>query len=126
EADKAIALSPEALDALTIHATIDWLDDKPGTQWSEPIFKINPVYGEAYATAGHFFVINRRYTEGIKLYRKALELNPRLWDARAELGVNLMRWGEDVEARKQLEECYANGYRSAEVANSLTLLDSYK
>jgi len=131
EADKAIALSPEALDALTIRATIDLLldkkpDDKPASEWSGRIFKINPVYGEAYATEGHFFVINRRYTEGIQLYRKALELNPRLWDARAELGVNLMRWGEEVEARRQLEECYANHYRSDEVVNSLRLLDSYK
>src|ERR1051326_8374561 len=37
-----------------------------------------------------------------------------------------MRWGQDGEARQQLEQCYSNGYRSAEVANSLTLLDSYK
>lgn len=126
QADKAIAASPEALDAMAIRATIDWLDNKPGTEWSDRILKINPLYGEAYATGGHFFVINRRYIEGIKLYRKALDLNPRLWEARAELGVNLMRLGEDVEARKQLDECYENHYRSAEVANSLKLLDSYK
>lgn len=126
EADKAIALSPEALDGLAIRATIDWLNDKPGTEWSDRILKINPVYGEAYATGGHFFIINRRYTEGIKLYRKALELNPRLWDARAELGVNLMRLGQDGEARQQLEECYNNHYTSSEVVNSLRLLDSYK
>jgi len=126
QADKAIAASSEALDAMTIRATIDWLDNKTATEWTDRIFKINPLYGEAYATGGHFFVINRRYIEGIKLYRKALELNPRLWEARAELGVNLMRLGEDVEARKQLDECYENHYRSAEVANSLKLLDSYK
>ena len=33
-------------------------------------------------SGGHFFFINRRYVEDIKLYRKALELNPRLWEAR--------------------------------------------
>lgn len=125
EADKALAISPEALDAMAIHASIDWLDDKPGTEWTGRILKINPVYGKAYATGGHFMVINRRYKEGIALYRKALDLNPRLWDARAELGVNLMRLGQDGEARKQLEECYANHYRSDEVVNTLTLMDSY-
>jgi tetratricopeptide (TPR) repeat protein len=41
------------------------------------------------------------------------------------LGVNLMRLGEDEEARKQLELCYENHYRNAEVKNALTLLDSY-
>ena len=126
EADKAIAISPEALDAMAIHATIDFLDDKPGTEWLDRIHKINPVYGQAYSIAGHFFVLNRRYQEGIAYYRKALELDPQLWDARAQLGVNLMRLGLEDEARRQLEECYANHYTSLEVVNSLRLLDSYK
>ena len=112
---------------MAMRATIDWLDDKPATEWTDRIFKVNPVYGEAYSTAGHFFVINRRYEEGIAYYRKALELNPQLvGSARAQLGVNLMRLGEEDEARKQLEQCYKNDYKSAETVNSLRLLDSYK
>ena len=100
QADLALAISNEALDALAIHATIDWLGDKADTPrlqnaWMDRILKINPAYGEAYSTAGHFFVINRRYPEGIMFYRKALELNPRLWEARAQLGVNLMRLGDE-------------------------------
>jgi tetratricopeptide (TPR) repeat protein len=130
EADQALAISDEALDALAIHAVIDWLDDKADTPnlqnpWIDRVLKINPAYGEAYSTAGHFFVINRRYTEGIKFYRKALDLNPRLWDARAQLGVNLMRLGQEGEARNQLEQCYNANYKSAETVNSLRLLDSY-
>jgi tetratricopeptide (TPR) repeat protein len=130
EADRALAISDEALDALAIRATIDWLDDKADTPrlenpWIERLLKVNPAYGEGYATAGHFFVINRRYTEGIKFYRKALDLNPRLWDARAQLGVNLMRLGLEGEARQQLEQCYSANYKSAETVNSLRLLDSY-
>jgi Flp pilus assembly protein TadD len=130
EADLALAISGEALDALAIRAVIDWLDDKADTphlenQWIDRVLKINPAYGEAYATAGHFFVINRRYTEGIKFYRKALDLNPRLWGARAELGVNLMRLGQEGEAKAQLEQCYNASYKSAEVVNTLRLMDSY-
>ncbi len=126
EADNALAIDAEALDAMAIHATIEWLNDKTDTPWIARILKINPIYGEAYSTAGHFFVLNRRYEEGIRLYRKALELNPRLWQARAELGVNLMRLGGEQEARQQLEQCYENGYKNAETVNSLRLLDSYK
>ena len=88
---------------MAIHVSIDLLHDKNDSPWMDRILKINPVYGEAYSTAGHFFVINRRYQEGIQAYRKALELNPRLWEARAQLGVNLMRLGEEAEARQQLE-----------------------
>jgi len=125
EADKALAMSPEALGAMALRATIDWLDDKPETPWLERILKVNPVYGEAHATAARFFVLNRRYEEGIQFYRKALALNPRLWEARAQLGLNLMRLGRDQEARPQLELCYDNGYQSDATVNSLRLLDSY-
>ena len=88
EANKAVAISPEALDAMAILATVDWLNDKPSappagqiltsSPWIDKILKINPHYGDAYETAGHFFVINRRYNEGIQYYRKALELEPDL------------------------------------------------
>jgi cellulose synthase operon protein C len=124
EAKKALDTSNEALEALSILATVDWLDDKPGKEWIDRVFKINPTYAEAYATAGHFFVINRRYDEGIQYYRKALELKPDLWAARAELGVNLMRFGQNEEARTQLEQCFKANYSSPLVRNSLKLLDS--
>ena len=126
EADKAIAMSDEALDAMAIRATIDWMNGKPQSPWMDRILKINPSYGEAYATAGYFFVINRRYEEGIDYYRKAIALIPQLWSAHSELGVNLMRLGEEQEARQQLELCYANDYRNAATVNTLRLLDSYK
>src|SRR5689334_546324 len=54
EAKKALDLSPEALHAMAILATIDWLRDKTETPWMDKALKINPVYGDGYATAGHF------------------------------------------------------------------------
>lgn len=126
QAQKALQLSPEALDALSVLATIDWMDDKASSPWADRIWKINPSYGQAYSTAGHFFVINRRYREGIELYRKALQLEPELWEARSQLGVNLMRLGNFTEARQELEKAYAGGYRNAQTVNSLRLLDSYQ
>jgi cellulose synthase operon protein C len=126
EADLALAISGEALDAMAIHLSIDSLHDIATSPWTNRILQVNPAYGEAYSTVGHFYVINRRYDEGIRAYRRALELNPRLWEARAQLGVNLMRLGGDAEARQQLEECYNANYKSYETVNSLRLLDKYK
>jgi cellulose synthase operon protein C len=126
EADLALAISGEALDAMAIHLALDYLHDKNDSPWADRILKINPAYAEAFSTAGHFYVINRRYDEAIRVYRRALELNPRLWEARAQLGVNLMRLGDDAEARQQLEECYNANYKSYETVNSLRLLDKYK
>ncbi|MEQ1885714.1 MAG: tetratricopeptide repeat protein [Bryobacteraceae bacterium] len=125
-AKKALQMSEESLDAYAILGTIDLLNDKKDTPWFDRALKFNAKYGEAYATAAHFFIINRRYDEGIELYRKAIAVDPTLNHARSELGVNLMRLGQEDEARKQLEQSYNAGYQSPETVNSLRLLDSYK
>ncbi len=125
EAQKALAISNEALEGMAVLASMDWLNFKTNSEWMARVLKINPAYGEAYAEGAHFFEINRRYEEAIQYYRKALDLNPSLWEARSQLGVNLMRQGEDAEARQQLERCYAAHFRNAETVNSLRLLDSF-
>jgi tetratricopeptide (TPR) repeat protein len=125
QAQKALAISSEALDGMAVLASMDWLNGNPQSEWMQRILKINPVYGQAYATGAHFFEINRRYTEAIQYYRKALDLNASLLEARSQLGVNLMRQGEDGEARQQLERCYNAHFRNAETVNSLRLLDTF-
>jgi len=109
QADDALKISPEAFQG-----------------WLENIRQVNPASGEGYALIAHHLVLNRRYREGIAYYRKALEVDPRLWPARSQLGINLMRMGEEEEPRRQLEMCYDNGYRDAATVNSLRLLDSYQ
>jgi cellulose synthase operon protein C len=125
EADLALGISSEALDAMAIHASIDWLNDKPVTPWLARILKVNPVYGEVYATAGHFFTINRRYKEAGGAYQSAIQLNPQLWQAHAELGVNLMRMGNFEEAKQELEIAYKGHYTNPETVNALRLLDLF-
>jgi tetratricopeptide (TPR) repeat protein len=126
EADKAIAMSTRALDAMSIRASIDWLHDKPDSEWMQKILAIDPHYGKGYETVAHFQVLNRRYVEGIAFYRKAIALEPDLWSAHSQLGVNLMRLGQDGEARAELVKAYQNGFTDAATSNTLTLLDSYK
>jgi len=126
EADAALNISPEALDAMAIHAAIEVLADRSPDAWLEKIRQVNPVYAEGYALIASQLVINRRYEDGITYYRKAIEIDPKLWSARSQLGINLMRLGQEDEPRKQLEMSYDNGYRNEETVNSLRLLDSYK
>jgi tetratricopeptide (TPR) repeat protein len=126
ESDKALAVSSNALDAMAVRATIDWLEDKPSTPWIGRILTIDPKYGKAYAFAGHIFVLNRRYEEGIGYYRKAIEIQPNLWSARSQLGINLMRLGREQEAREQLEMAYSNRHDDDATVNTLRLMDSYQ
>jgi tetratricopeptide (TPR) repeat protein len=119
EAKKALAMDPKSEQGRAILATIDWLADKKETAW-------DPHTAKGYETVGHFFVLNRRYEEGIQYYRKAIELDPHLYSVRSQLGVNLMRLGQNDEAYKQLELCFNNDFQDAATRNSLKLMDSYK
>jgi tetratricopeptide (TPR) repeat protein len=117
EAEKALAISPDSAQAKAILATIELLQDHKAEL---------PADGKAYESAAHYFVLNRRYEEAIALYRKAIELQPDLWSAHSQLGINLMRLGRDEEARAELEKAYAGHYRDDATVFSLRLMDSYK
>jgi tetratricopeptide (TPR) repeat protein len=119
EAKKALAISPDSLQGKAILATVDWLAGKTESA-------SDPRSAKGYETVAHFFIINRRYEEGIQYYRKAIELDPQLWSARSQLGINLMRLGREQEAYKQLEMAFNNGHKDNPTINSLRLMDSYK
>jgi len=119
EAKKALEIDPNSVVGKAILASIDWLADKKETPW-------DPHEARGYETAGHFFFLNRRYDEAVQYYRKAIELDPQLYSARAELGLNLMRLSQYDEAYRQLEECYNNHFQNSATVNTLRLIDSFK
>jgi tetratricopeptide (TPR) repeat protein len=119
EAKKAIAMDPDSVGGKAVLATIDLLADKKTTEW-------DPKAARGYEIIGHFFVLNRRYEEGITYLQKAVEMDPHLYSARALLGINLMRLGRNDDAFQQLEACYNAGFKSDATVNTLRLMDSYK
>jgi tetratricopeptide (TPR) repeat protein len=126
QADVALGLSSDALDAMAIHAAVELLADRSPDAWLDKVRKVNPGYGEAYARVAHYLELNYRFEDAIVYYRKAIEVDPHLWSARSNLGIGLMRLGQEDEPFQQLEMCYNNGYRDAATVNSLRLLNSYK
>ena len=126
QADEALKLSAHALDAMAVHAAIEILADRSPDAWLTKIQQVNPSYGQGYAIVAHHLVLNMRFEEGVAYYRKAIAADPELDAARSELGINLMRLGQQDEAHQQLETCYNNGFRDGATVNSLRLLDSYK
>ena len=119
EAKKALAIDPNSVQGKAILASIDLLADKKDTTW-------DPHDARGYETIAHFFFLNRRYDEAIQYDRKAVALDPQLYTARSDLGLNLMRMGQSEEAFKELKECYDNGFQDNATVNSLKLIDSYK
>jgi tetratricopeptide (TPR) repeat protein len=126
EADKALAIQADALDAMATHAAIELLSDRAPDAWFTRIAAINPHYGEGYALVARQMEMHYRYEDAVTYYRKAIEAAPRLWSAHSALGIELMRLGQEDEPRQELELSYNNGYRDAATVNSLRLLDSYK
>ena len=119
-------LSPDALNAMAIHAAVELLADRSPDMWLDKIRKVNPGYAEGYAHVAHYLELNYRFQDAIVYDRKAIDADPKYWPARSQLGVGLMRLGQEDEPFQQLEMCYNNGYRDAQTVNSLRLLDSYK
>ena len=70
-------------------------------------------------------MLNRRYEEGIEYFRKAIALDPALYTAHAELGLNLMRLSQNDEAEKELELAFKNGIQNSATKNTLNLIVSY-
>jgi tetratricopeptide (TPR) repeat protein len=126
EADKALALDKDAIDAMAIHAAIELIADRSPDAWFAKIAAINPGYGEAYARVARQLEMHYRYEDAVTYYRRAVKADPRLWAAHSALGIDLMRMGKEDEPLAELELSYNNGYRDAATVNSLRLLDSYK
>ena len=127
EAEAALKLDAKSLTAESIMASADLLDHLPAAdQWLTRIEAEHPRDGRGYETIGYFLQLNRRYEDGIAYYRKAIAVQPDLWSAHEQLGVNLMRLGLETEARSELELCYKNNWRDDATVNTLRLMDSYK
>ncbi len=126
EADKAIALEDDALDAMAIHAALELIADRAPDAWFAKIAAINPHYGEGYEQVAHHLELHYRYNDAAAYDRKAIEADPKLWSAHSALGIELMRLGKEDEPLKELELAYSNSYKNPATVNSLRLLDSYK
>ena len=75
----------------------------------------------------HIFVLNRRYEEAIDYYRKAIAAQPDLWSAHSQLGINLMRLGQDERSpRRARNRVTTTATRTQPTTNTLRLMDSYK
>ncbi|HWK74663.1 MAG TPA: tetratricopeptide repeat protein [Povalibacter sp.] len=91
--------------------------------WVRRVLGYNPRYGAVYEQLARFEVTRRRYREATPLLRKAVEIQPDLWSAHAQLGANLLRLGEIDEARQHLVAAYEGDPYSPTIVNTLRLLD---
>lgn len=113
------------LEIYALKAALDYSRNVRESQWVALALKENPRFGAIHATPAYFFMITRRLREAIDLYEKAVAVQPDLWDARVELGSNLLRDNQMTAAREQLEAAYRGDPYNPRTVNTLRLLDSF-
>lgn len=91
--------------------------------WVTRALAYNPRYGTVFVELAHFEVMRRRYRQATPLLRRAIEVEPDLWPAHAELGANLLRLGLIDAARQHLATAYSGDPYSPMTVNTLRLLD---
>jgi tetratricopeptide (TPR) repeat protein len=112
------------LEIYALKASADLLRGVTDSDWTTRALDMNASYGDIYAIPAHFYVITRRYREAIELLLEAVRIQPDLWAAHAELGVNLLRVNRIAEAMAHLETAYRGDPFSAKIVNTLRLIDS--
>jgi tetratricopeptide (TPR) repeat protein len=124
--DRVLATNPSNLDARALLGAVAYVrDDRPAFEEAvRQVVAINPAFGEVYRVAGELAARNYRFEEAVALTRQATVTDPTNTRAFADLGMHLMRTGDESEARAVLERAYKSDPFDAVTFNLLSLLDT--
>jgi tetratricopeptide (TPR) repeat protein len=123
--DRVLKRNPNHLDARALVGAVAYLHgDKAGFDAEvSRVLAINPAYGEVYRVAGDLAARNYRFDEAVALARRATTLDPTNIRASSDLGLHLMRTGDEAEARRVLERSFKAFPFDQVTFNLLQLLD---
>ena len=91
---------------------------------AQAALKINPTYGEVYRIVADHAARGYLFDEAAAFVRKALIIDPNNAQAYADLGMYLLRTGDEGEARVALERAFKDDPFNVSTFNSLDLLDT--
>ena len=122
----ALDVNPSSLEAHALMAGLAYIEDKI-PEFDAEIAKVTtlaPNYGEAYRVVAELASHNYRYEDAVVLARKAIALDPNNPRILADLGLHLLRTGDEAEARVLLERSFAlNGFNTV-TYNLLQMMDT--
>lgn len=124
--DRALAVNPNSLEARSLVAAIAYVEDRKADFDAEVarVLSISPKYSEVFRVAGELAAGNYRYEEAAALGRRAAELDPRNPRAQGDLGVHLLRTGDEPGARLALERSFKLDAFDLVTKNLLDMLDT--
>lgn len=89
----------------------------------DEVTRRNPHCGEFFAALADSLDRMRRYPDAARFCREADRRMPRLLYTRGQLGLLLMRLGDETEARRLLEDSFRDDPFNVRVRNQLEVLD---
>jgi tetratricopeptide (TPR) repeat protein len=125
EIDKVLAVNPSNLEAHSMLAAMAYVKDDKPTYESEvaKVLAINPAYGDVYRITGEQAASHYRFDEAAALAQKALTVDPTDPRAAADLGMHLMRTGDEPGARRALDQAFRADPYQLVTFNLLHVLD---
>jgi tetratricopeptide (TPR) repeat protein len=124
--DAVLAFNPSQLDARALLGAMAYVaGDRPGFDAElRRALEINPAFGEAYRMAAELAARNYRFEEAVALTQQAVALDPTSARAHADMGMHLMRTGDEAGARRALDRAFRSDPYDAVTFNLLALLDT--
>jgi tetratricopeptide (TPR) repeat protein len=125
EIEKILAFNPSQLEAHAMLAAMAYVKDDKATYDREvaKTLEINPAYGEVYRLAGQHAASKYRFEEAAALAEKAVALDPTNSRAAGDLGMHLMRTGDEPGARRALDRAWRADPYDRVTYNLLAVLD---
>jgi tetratricopeptide (TPR) repeat protein len=123
--EKVLQLNPRHLEALSMKAALAYVEgetEKYQATVAEAL-RINPAYGEIHRIVGSITAHYYRFDEAVEHTRKAIALDRENFRAVADLGAQLMRTGDERNARRMLETAFRIDKWDVMTFNLLELLD---
>ena len=124
--ERALAINDRSLEARSLLAAVAYVEDRLDDFEAEVrrMLEFNPTYGEVYRVAGNLTARNYRFEEAAALVRRGLAIDPANTRAYAELGMHLLRTGDEAGARQALERSFGEDPYDVITFNLLEMLDT--
>ena len=123
--EQVLKVNPRHLEALSMKAALAYVEGETEAynQLVAEALKIHPTYGEIHRTVGLITAHYYRFDEAVEHTRKAIALDRENFRAIADLGAQLMRTGDERNARRNLETAFRTDRWNVMTFNLLELLD---
>jgi Flp pilus assembly protein TadD len=116
---------PANLELLSLRVAERFLaDDDAGLQRAkQAVFKLDPEYSKLYSIVSEFADWEHRYDEIVRMMREAVLVDNQDGVAYGELGLNLIRSGDDTGGVEALRRAFAIDPYNVRVFNTLNLYE---